>query len=59
MEGNTFLKDVHPGDREEIAPNTKNYAPFQKTMILKSFWVRIKEKENQRTLSRKYIRIIV
>ena len=46
MEGKTFLKDVHLGDREEIAPNTKNYAPFQKTMILKSFWVRTKEKEN-------------
>ena len=57
MEGNTSLKDVHPGDREETAPNTKNYVPFQKTMILKSFGVRIKEKENQRTLSRKYIRI--
>ena len=37
MGGNTFLKDVHPGDREEIPPNTKNYVPFQKIMILKEF----------------------
>lgn len=35
IEGITFSKEVHPEDREETAPNTKNYAPFQKSNILK------------------------
>lgn len=35
MEGISFSKDARPEDKEEIAPNMKNYVPFQKSKILK------------------------
>ena len=37
MEGNTSLKDVHPGDREEIAPNTKKLCAFSENHDFEEF----------------------
>lgn len=44
----TFLKHAHPEDKEEIAPNMKNYKPFQKSKILKVLWVRIKRQRKHK-----------
>lgn len=49
-EGITFSKDAHLEDREEIAPNMKNYASFQKYKLLKEIWGKDKREGKQRIL---------
>lgn len=44
----TFLKDAHPEDREEIAPNIKNHASFQKSKILKELLGKDKREGKQK-----------